>query len=76
MVNNMVIFSHGCSDWCHICGNRPQKLVDISYPTNAEHDSKTSKYIRICLDCARLMVEIMETGKTFNYGVGNNNIKR
>ncbi len=38
-------------DWCHVCGNRENALVDISYPDNAEHSDKDMEYIRICAAC-------------------------
>ena len=24
------------NDWCHLCGKRPNKFIEISYPVNAE----------------------------------------
>lgn len=47
----MAIFKKHCTDWCHICGKR-RLGVDIWYPENAEHDTKNTKYIRICDACS------------------------
>lgn len=50
------------NDWCHICGSREHRTVDIWYPQNAEHatDEQAAaqrgpdiKYIRICSHCAQ-----------------------
>jgi len=51
---------HITEDWCHICGERKDRLCDVWYPTNAElakaqiiQESEVEhKYIRICQDCA------------------------
>ena len=42
-------------DWCHLCGQRTESLLDIWYPKNAEHDTKQTEYIRICKDCIIIM---------------------
>ena len=50
--NKLVISVHDY-DWCHLCGERTEPLLDIFYPENAEHHPRTidGKYIRICKDC-------------------------
>jgi len=58
------IWSHANTlpDWCHVCGYRRHDLADIFYPNNAEHDKANSKYIRICTDCAKTILEVCEEG--------------
>ncbi len=54
------ITHHGNRDWCHLCGIRSDKLADIWFPSNAEHDEAVNpgpvglgrSYIRICSMCA------------------------
>ena len=53
----MQIKDHGTNDWCHLCGNRQDHLVDIWYPLNAEHSNEDTQYIRICSECATLAVK-------------------
>lgn len=55
----MKIQNHGSSmkDWCHLCGKRVSYSADIWYPENAEHDKENTQYIRICVECAK---EIMD----------------
>jgi hypothetical protein len=55
-------------DWCHICGTRQDTNVDISYPSNAEHQCSgdgndgsgddIGRYLRICADCGETIVRI------------------
>jgi hypothetical protein len=55
-------------DWCHVCGTRQGHNVEISYPSNAEHqyvgaDGKCSpgdkgKFLRICADCGETIARI------------------
>jgi len=55
-------------DWCHICGTRQDTNVDISYPSNAEHQffghgqdgtlKEVGKYLRICAACGETIVRI------------------
>ena len=58
----MRIASHGVLDWCHICGKRDNPLADVWYPENAEHDTKDTKYIRICVVCANMIAVSTERG--------------
>jgi hypothetical protein len=51
-----LIHKHTDKDWCHICGRREDKTADVWFPNNAEHDNKTSKYIRICRSCAEFII--------------------
>jgi len=50
------ISKHAAGDWCHICGSRYSATVDISYPDNAEHETKNTKYVRICAGCAEAVL--------------------
>ena len=52
-------------DWCHICGQRRDMVVDVHYAENAEHndlDDARGEYIRICVVCAAEMVEVATDG--------------
>jgi hypothetical protein len=40
------------SDWCHVCGDRPEQLADVWYPEYAEQGAGRDQYIRICASCA------------------------
>lgn len=58
----MIATPHCAHDWCHLCGNRTNKLADVWYPENAEHDvhkkmPPDKNYIRICAGCAARIVE-------------------
>jgi hypothetical protein len=55
-------------DWCHICGTRQQRNVEIDYPGNAEHEilgkggerstNSKSRFLRVCADCGETIVRI------------------
>ena len=53
----MEITSHGF-DWCHLCRNWSEPLADIRYHKNAEPGEDDSEYIRICVPCAHLIIEV------------------
>jgi hypothetical protein len=47
-------------EWCHLCGIRSTNgKIDIFYPNNAEHGGKDEKYVRVCIDCVRLMNNVL-----------------
>jgi len=54
----MQIMTHVSMDWCHLCGKRSTPLADIWYPKNAEHSGADSEYIRICISCGQLIVNV------------------
>ena len=54
------IWKHSENDWCHICGYRRKETADVFYPDNAEHDKINTKYIRVCTDCARNILEVCD----------------
>jgi hypothetical protein len=66
--NDMARFWKNSWDWCHICGTRTEKCVEIAYPTNAEHQflgargagskGEKGKFLRICADCGETIVKI------------------
>jgi len=35
---------HITEDWCHICGERKDRLCDVWYPTNAELDRRLRSF--------------------------------
>lgn len=46
------------NDWCHLCGEREDRTIDVWYPRNAEHvtpDMETV-YIRICSKCVGFLL--------------------
>ena len=53
----MEITSHGF-DWCHLCRKWSEPLADILYHKNAEPGEDDSEYIRICVHCAHLIIEV------------------
>lgn len=61
----MSLFSrHAAGDWCHVCGLRLDfDLVDVRYPTNAEHAGGEERYVRICEGCVLCMMLVISTGK-------------
>jgi len=49
------------NDWCHVCGFRVKRLVDVSYPENAEHPhGDVMEYFRVCSDCISAMKLVVE----------------
>ncbi len=53
------ITKHEGKDWCHVCGQRKHKTVDIWYPKNAEQrDREYTEYIRICTKCTDIIKNI------------------
>jgi hypothetical protein len=49
---------HEYNDWCHICGGRSNRNVEIWYPENAEHSRMDrpsrggdTQFLRICASC-------------------------
>lgn len=50
---------HG-RDWCHICGQRRERLADVWYPRNAEHGGRDTEYIRVCCQCAEWIQKVCE----------------
>jgi hypothetical protein len=64
-----VIRIHTWRDWCHICGHQSEKIADVWYPKNAEHDlmdgidrsrPPLANYVRICGACASKIVETVD----------------
>lgn len=53
--------SYHANDWCHVCGERAERLADVNYPVNAEHEASDTHYVRICLKCAEALVRVMVT---------------
>ena len=55
-------------DWCHICGTRQDNCVEISYPSNAEHqfvgengsssERRQRKVCQAAADCGETVVRI------------------
>jgi hypothetical protein len=60
---------HGSHDWCHLCGLRSEKCVDVWYPDNAEHDPPVRpglpgadrRYVRICAVCGERIASVATT---------------
>ena len=47
---------HAANDWCHICGARTDRTVDVFYEENAEHPKGgLSEYVRVCSACVGKM---------------------
>lgn len=40
-------------DWCHICGERSHQSADIWYRENLGPKIKSTRYVRICAECAK-----------------------
>jgi hypothetical protein len=58
---------HEFNDWCHLCGCREDRTIDVWYPRNAENvtpDMETV-YIRICSKClGYLLSKFRDTRET------------
>ena len=50
-------------DWCHVCGSREDAQADVWYPENAEHSKDDQRYIRICEQCANLILAAIFSGR-------------
>lgn len=52
MRRRVKLFPKKWEDWCHLCGQRTDKLVGFDVPHNAEDNIiKPSRYVRLCKDC-------------------------
>ncbi len=49
-------------DWCHICGTRTNQIADIFYPENAENENDEKEYVRMCINCASTIIEVIKEG--------------
>jgi len=53
-------------DLCDVCATQTGTCVQILYPTNAEHAARNTpndNSIRICLNCAQLIVDVAKGDK-------------
>lgn len=57
----MKISTHSV-DWCHLCGNTHNELLDVWYPENAQNDNLDTEYIRICGSCVGEFQKVLEEG--------------
>jgi hypothetical protein len=50
-------------DWCFICESRKSKLIAINFKVETEDKKSRYQFIRICLDCLKRSIKIIEDNK-------------